>query len=41
MGKKENKDCFIIMPISDIDGYDKGHFSRVYDDIIKPAVEKN
>jgi hypothetical protein len=26
------------MPISDTDGYDKGHFSRVYEDIIKPAV---
>lgn len=40
MAKKQNKDCFIIMPISDVDGYDKGHFNRVYDDIIKPAVEK-
>lgn len=39
MAKKENKDCFVIMPISDTDGYDKGHFSRVYEDIIKPAVE--
>ncbi len=39
MAKKDNKDCFIIMPISDVDGYDKGHFSRVYEDIIKPAVE--
>jgi hypothetical protein len=38
MAKKENKDCFVIMPISDSDGYDKGHFSRVYEDIIKPAV---
>lgn len=37
--KMENKDCFVIMPISDTDGYDKGHFSRVYEDIIKPAVE--
>ena len=37
--KKENKDCFIIMPISDTEGYDKGHFTHVYDDIIKPAVE--
>lgn len=37
--KKENKDCFIIMPISDAEGYDKGHFSHVYEDIIKPAVE--
>jgi len=40
MAKKENKDCFIIMPISDVDGYDKGHFGRVYEDIIKPAVSK-
>lgn len=37
--KKENKDCFVIMPISDAEGYEKGHFSHVYDDIIKPAVE--
>lgn len=27
------------MPISDQDGYDKGHFSRVYQHIIKPACE--
>lgn len=40
MTKKENKDCFIIMPISDCDGYDNGHFLHVYEDIIKPAVEK-
>jgi len=38
MTKKENKDCFVIMPISDAEGYDKGHFERVYEDIIKPAV---
>ena len=37
--KKENKDCFVIMPISDAEGYEKGHFAHVYDDIIKPAVE--
>ncbi len=36
--QKENKNCFIIMPISDCDGYEKGHFCRVYEDIIKPAV---
>lgn len=36
---QENKDCFIIMPISDADGYDKGHFLHVYEDIIKPAVQ--
>lgn len=38
MAQKENKDCFVIMPISDADGYDKGHFERVYEDIVKPAV---
>jgi len=27
------------MPISDQDGYDKGHFARVYQHIIKPACE--
>lgn len=33
------KTCFIIMPISDVDGYEVGHFKRVYDHIIKPACE--
>ncbi|NDI98806.1 hypothetical protein GWA97_06930 [Flavobacterium sp. LaA7.5] len=28
------------MPISDQDGYEKGHFSRVYNHIIRPACEK-
>lgn len=37
---KENKDCFVIMPISECEGYEKGHFKHVYEDIIKPAVEK-
>lgn len=40
MAQKQNKDCFVIMPISDADGYDKGHFERVYEDIVKPAVGK-
>ena len=40
MSKGENRDCFVIMPISDADGYDKGHFLRVYEDIVKPAVDK-
>lgn len=35
---QEKKKCFVIMPISDADGYDKGHFSRVYEHLIKPAV---
>ncbi|RTL12622.1 MAG: hypothetical protein EKK54_03085 [Neisseriaceae bacterium] len=39
--EKQNDNCFVIMPISDPDGYDKGHFQHVYDDIIKPAVQKS
>lgn len=31
--------CFIIMPISDIEGYEPGHFRRVYEYIIKPACK--
>ncbi|EMG36769.1 hypothetical protein PCS_02465 [Desulfocurvibacter africanus PCS] len=31
--------CFIIMPISDPQGYEEGHFKRVYEHIIKPACE--
>lgn len=33
------KKCFVIMPISDMDGYASGHFGRVYEHIIKPACE--
>lgn len=40
MSKGENKNCFVIMPIADCDGYEKGHFAHVYDDIIKPAIDK-
>lgn len=28
------------MPFSDVEGYDKGHFTRVYEYLIKPACEK-
>lgn len=31
------KTCFVIMPISDNDLYAEGHFTRVYEHIIKPA----
>lgn len=31
---EDQKECFVIMPISDAEGYDKGHFTRVYYDII-------
>jgi hypothetical protein len=37
--KNENA-CFVIMPISDTDGYDKGHFKKVYEDIFKVAIDK-
>lgn len=30
--------CFVLMPISDIHGYETGHFARVYEHLIKPAV---
>jgi hypothetical protein len=32
--------CFVIMPIADSDGYDKGHFGKVYEDIFKPACRE-
>lgn len=32
------KTCFVIMPISDHAEYAKGHFNRVYEYLIKPAV---
>lgn len=38
--KNENKTCFVIMPISDQEGYEKGHFTRVYKHLIIPACEK-
>lgn len=44
MEKKEEtkkSECFVIMPISDQDGYPQGHFRRVYDDIISPAIKES
>lgn len=32
--------CFIIMPISDPDGYKPGHFQHVFDDLLAPACDK-
>lgn len=37
-GEKE-KECFVIMPISDPQSYESGHFKMVYDDIFKPAIK--
>lgn len=28
------KKCFVIMPISDAEGYDKGHFTREFMSIL-------
>jgi hypothetical protein len=36
---EKNIDCFIIMPISTQKGYEEGHFTLVYEDIVKPSVE--
>lgn len=36
----ETPNCFVIKPISDPENYDQGHFSRVYQDIFKPACEQ-
>lgn len=32
------KKCFVMMPISDVDGYPPGHFIEVYEQLIAPAV---
>ncbi len=37
----KKKSCFVVMPISDMNGYENGHFARVYEYIIKPALERN
>ena len=34
------KKCFVIMPISDTESYNRGHWNDVYNFLIKPAVEK-
>ncbi len=42
--KKEmtaSNDCFVIMPIADPDGYEKGHFKKVYEDLFKVACDKS
>ncbi|CAH9067907.1 hypothetical protein PSECIP111951_03936 [Pseudoalteromonas holothuriae] len=36
----DKKKCFVIMPISNCDGYDDGHFNEVYEELIQPACEK-
>lgn len=46
MAKEENKveqeikRCFVMMPFTTPEGYEKDHFVKIYDQIIKPAIEK-
>ena len=35
----KEKQCFVIMPIGDHPSHEKGHFGKIYRDLIKPAVE--
>lgn len=37
---EKGKECFIIMPITDADGYPQGHFKHVYNNIVAPSCEK-
>lgn len=39
MSDEKKPRCFVIMPISDQPGYLKGHFSKVYDQIFKVAID--
>lgn len=40
MEKNENKkNCFVMMPFSTPQGYEEGHFQKIYDQIIMPAVK--
>jgi len=39
-GGDDRKPCFVMMPISDPEGYAKGHFTRVYEDIFAPAIRQ-
>jgi hypothetical protein len=36
----DGEECFVVMPISDPDGYLPGHFRHVFDDIFAPACDK-
>jgi|GEM_PF-1568714 len=41
MSKEEEKNkptCFVVMPISDAHGYESGHFGRVYEHLLRPAI---
>jgi hypothetical protein len=37
--QRSNRTCFVIMPFSDPEGYEQGHFKKIYEQIFKPAIE--
>jgi hypothetical protein len=37
---QEDRMCFVVMPVSDPDGYVEGHFQHVYKDIVQPACRE-
>lgn len=36
--ESEKPVCFVLMPIADVIDYDTGHFGRVYEHLLKPAI---
>lgn len=40
MSEEKKERCFVIMPISDQGDYPKGHFTKVYEQVLKPAIEE-
>jgi hypothetical protein len=36
----QRPECFVVMPISEPDGYETGHFAHVYKDVLTPACER-
>ena len=36
---KQKDICLVIMPFSDPQGYNQGHFRKIYDQILAPAIE--
>src|SRR4030095_16737329 len=37
---EQRKTCFVVMPMSDVEGYAPGHWDRVYEEVFKPACEQ-
>lgn len=36
----EKKQCFVIMPIGEVDTYPEDHFKHVYEDLLYPAIKE-